>query len=106
MSIKSIRLAAVVALAVFLTAAPAAASSPGVRATAGAPAVLAWGECPPQPPDAPLPRDPRTQCATLRVPLDYSRPHGRTIDVEVSRIATSVPGQRRGILLSNPGGPG
>jgi pimeloyl-ACP methyl ester carboxylesterase len=40
------------------------------------------------------------------VPLDYRRPHARTIEVAVSRMATAKPGLRRGILLSNPGGPG
>ncbi|MFC7481929.1 alpha/beta hydrolase [Luedemannella flava] len=49
---------------------------------------------------------PRQECATITVPLDYRKPHGRTIDVEISRIATSTPDKRRGILLSNPGGPG
>jgi pimeloyl-ACP methyl ester carboxylesterase len=51
-------------------------------------------------------RDPRQQCATLRLPLDYRRPSGPTIGVEISRIATAKPALRRGILLSNPGGPG
>jgi pimeloyl-ACP methyl ester carboxylesterase len=39
------------------------------------------------------------------VPLDYRKPRGRTIDIAISRIPAS-PGQRRGILLTNPGGPG
>jgi pimeloyl-ACP methyl ester carboxylesterase len=42
----------------------------------------------------------------LALPLDYRHPHGRTIDVTISRIATAKPASRRGILLSNPGGPG
>lgn len=73
---------------------------------AAAPAAgrIGWGECPAPPPDGY--QDPRQQCATVKVPLDYRRPHGRTIDVAISRIATSVPAKHRGILLSNPGGPG
>src|SRR5688572_10775651 len=46
------------------------------------------------------------RCATVKVPLDYKRPAGPTLRVEISRLRTSVPGKRRGVLLSNPGGPG
>ncbi|WP_216590027.1 alpha/beta hydrolase [Streptomyces brasiliscabiei] len=46
------------------------------------------------------------RCATLKVPLDYTRPAGPTLRMEISRLRTSVPGKRRGVLLSNPGGPG
>ncbi|MFE0425064.1 alpha/beta hydrolase [Streptomyces sp. NPDC058953] len=46
------------------------------------------------------------QCATLKVPLDYRKPGGRKIDVEISRIGAADPALRRGVLLFNPGGPG
>ncbi|MFE7132104.1 alpha/beta hydrolase [Streptomyces sp. NPDC057638] len=46
-----------------------------------------------------------TECARITVPLDYSRPRGRTIEVTVSRIAAADPVRRRGILQTNPGGP-
>jgi len=46
------------------------------------------------------------QCATIKVPLDYGRPDGRTIKLAVSRLRTAVPGKRHGALLFNPGGPG
>lgn len=46
------------------------------------------------------------ECAKVAVPLDYADPRGRTIDIAVSRIRAKSPGERRGILLSNPGGPG
>ncbi|WP_262702957.1 MULTISPECIES: alpha/beta hydrolase [Streptomyces] len=46
------------------------------------------------------------QCATIKVPLDYRDPGGERIDVAISRIRTAVPDKRRGVLLSNPGGPG
>ncbi|MFY1673727.1 alpha/beta hydrolase [Plantactinospora sp. WMMB334] len=72
-------------------------------ATAAPPGPV-WGACPP--PAEGSTQDARQECATLPVPLDYRRPHGRQIDVEISRIATAEPGLRRGILLSNPGGPG
>jgi pimeloyl-ACP methyl ester carboxylesterase len=63
-----------------------------------------WGTCPPTPPG--VLRHPRQECATLRVPLDYRNPGGRAIDIAISRIPTAKPGLRRGILVSNPGGPG
>ncbi|MDH2430466.1 alpha/beta hydrolase [Sphaerisporangium sp. TRM90804] len=40
------------------------------------------------------------------MPLDYRAPRGRSIEIAISRIAAAQPGSRRGILLSNPGGPG
>ncbi|WP_216892691.1 alpha/beta fold hydrolase [Nocardia alni] len=46
------------------------------------------------------------RCAGVLVPLDYSHPEGRTLTVAISRIAATDPARRRGILLSNPGGPG
>ncbi|MCM6776139.1 alpha/beta hydrolase [Nocardia sp. CDC159] len=46
------------------------------------------------------------QCANVVVPLDYSRPDGRTLTLTISRIPATDPSRRRGILLSNPGGPG
>ncbi|MEU1165490.1 alpha/beta hydrolase, partial [Streptomyces sp. NPDC005921] len=51
--------------------------------------------------------DPATyQCATITVPVDYAHPSGRTLRLRISRIRTSTPGKRHGVLLSNPGGPG
>ncbi|MET9401748.1 alpha/beta hydrolase [Kitasatospora sp. NPDC002965] len=47
-----------------------------------------------------------TRCARLTVPLDYGEPDGRTIEIAVSRIASTDPSRRRGILQTNPGGPG
>ncbi|MER7408493.1 alpha/beta hydrolase [Streptomyces sp. NPDC000070] len=46
------------------------------------------------------------QCATVTVPVDYAHPEGRTLRLQISRIRTSTPAKRHGILLSNPGGPG
>ncbi len=47
-----------------------------------------------------------TECATVRVPLDYTRPFGRTLSIAVSRVRATDPDRRRGVLVSNPGGPG
>lgn len=46
------------------------------------------------------------QCAGVVVPLDYNRPDSRTLTVAISRIPATDPARRRGIMLSNPGGPG
>ena len=72
-------------------------ASPGIASAQD----LEWGPCPPG-----SGNDPRQECALLTVPLDYAAPGGETIDVAVSRIQTANPAKRRGVLLSNPGGPG
>ena len=94
--------AAVAAASLWLSAGAAAAERDAATAAAGARAAadLAWGACP----DAGV--DPRQECASLTVPLDYAAPSGRTIQVAVSRIRAADPAQRRGVLLYNPGGPG
>src|SRR4051794_13871438 len=48
----------------------------------------------------------KAQCAEITVPLDYSAPEGRTITVAISRLKATDPTKRRGVLLTNPGGPG
>ncbi|MFF3554139.1 alpha/beta hydrolase [Streptomyces tsukubensis] len=62
---------------------------------------LTWTEC-----DDPALARSGTECARVTVPLDYSRPDGRTLTVAISRIKATDPEKRRGILQSNPGGPG
>ncbi|TVL89487.1 alpha/beta hydrolase [Streptomyces sp. SAJ15] len=81
---------------------PAAApTTTGATTTGG----IAFGPCPASVP-TPAPPD-RVECGTLRVPLDHRRPHGRHLDIAVSRVpASGTPAERRGILLVNPGGPG
>ncbi|EXG82581.1 alpha/beta hydrolase [Cryptosporangium arvum] len=68
-----------------------------------APAVR-WGPCPKPP--AGLAVDPRQRCATVRVPLDYTKPGGKTIPIAISRIPATGKAARRGVLVLNPGGPG
>ncbi|MFD9302833.1 alpha/beta hydrolase [Streptomyces sp. NPDC060048] len=46
------------------------------------------------------------ECATIKVPLDYRRPAGRTLDLAISRLRSTDPAKRHGVLLTNPGGPG
>jgi pimeloyl-ACP methyl ester carboxylesterase len=47
------------------------------------------------------------QCATIKVPLDYRKPHGKKIPLALSRVKhTGSKKQYRGSLVVNPGGPG
>src|SRR5687768_8273828 len=65
----------------------------------------AWAACPD---DVVVPPQVKAQlqCAKVPVPLDYSDPGGTQIDLMVSRIASTKPEKRRGVLMFNPGGPG
>lgn len=47
---------------------------------------------------------PGFECATLRVPLDHTRPDGRQISLAVTRLPAG--GDKIGSLFFNPGGPG
>ncbi|WP_218002617.1 alpha/beta hydrolase [Nocardia brevicatena] len=62
---------------------------------------LDWKPC-----GDPILDDVGAQCAGVVVPLDYDRPDYRTLTVTISRIPAADPALRRGIMLSNPGGPG
>ncbi|MYY02921.1 MULTISPECIES: alpha/beta hydrolase [unclassified Streptomyces] len=81
---------------------PASASPAPPGPSAGQ--ALVWGPCPARQEEL---RAAGARCAKVTVPLDHARPGGPTIEIAVSRIAAKAgPGKRRGILLSNPGGPG
>ncbi|MEU5127238.1 alpha/beta hydrolase [Streptomyces mobaraensis] len=80
------------------TAVPAAAARP-----APSPPAPAWHPCPPEQKDLVAAG---AECASLPVPLDHADPGGRTIRIALSRVRAKAPAHRRGILLSNPGGPG
>jgi pimeloyl-ACP methyl ester carboxylesterase len=71
--------------------------SPVARATAGP----QWTTCPDAEPDGT-----RAQCATIQVPLDWSRPDSKRITLQLSRMPAARPSERVGALLFNPGGPG
>ncbi|QWB25725.1 MULTISPECIES: alpha/beta hydrolase [Streptomyces] len=76
-------------------------SLPASAATsAGGREPLKWTKC--DGPDL----DPRQQCATVAVPMDYADPDGPRIQIAVSRIPSEKPSARRGALLLIPGGPG
>jgi pimeloyl-ACP methyl ester carboxylesterase len=48
----------------------------------------------------------RFQCAELEVPLDYSRPHWRTIEIPVMKLPATDPARRIGAGVGGAGGPG
>ncbi|MGW6273950.1 alpha/beta hydrolase [Streptomyces sp. NPDC055060] len=81
---------------------------------AATPESLRWAPCrgeaasekPRGEPTAQKPAFPPLECSTLKVPLDYRRPDGRQIEIAISRLASKKPAERRGVLLTNPGGPG
>ncbi|MFF3309806.1 alpha/beta fold hydrolase [Streptomyces sp. NPDC002952] len=50
--------------------------------------------------------DPRQECSTVEVPMDYSDPGGEKVALAVSRIRSEKPSARRGALLLIAGGPG
>ncbi|GAB3568997.1 alpha/beta hydrolase [Amycolatopsis endophytica] len=80
-----------------LAAALVASPVPAVAATAD---TLSWGKCPEDVVATGL------RCATLDVPLDYRDPEGPAIEVAISRLPSAHPEKRRGVLLTNTGGPG
>jgi pimeloyl-ACP methyl ester carboxylesterase len=59
---------------------------------------VAWGPCAQGQPDF--------ECARVRVPLDYDRPRGRQTEVALARYPAQGPGNPRGTVFVNPGGPG
>jgi pimeloyl-ACP methyl ester carboxylesterase len=82
-----------------IAAAVAASAIVPVAAQAGAAAApLRWAAC--------GTGDPAQECATLAVPLSYRDPDGPTVALQVSRIGSARPRERRGVLLLVPGGPG
>ncbi|MGY5136829.1 alpha/beta hydrolase [Streptomyces nigrescens] len=98
----SLALVATAVAAAAISGASAAATPDTVTAT---PDSLKWGPCP-QKAESKNADAPRLECATLDVPLDYRNPDGRQIEIAVSRLASKDPSRRRGVLLTNPGGPG
>ncbi|HUR75173.1 MAG TPA: alpha/beta fold hydrolase [Sporichthya sp.] len=88
-------IAAGLALTLLGGAAPAASARP-------AGPTIAWGHC-----EDEILKARKAQCGFLAVPLDYADPGGAKIRIAVSRSKAKGPArERRGILLSNPGGPG
>lgn len=110
------RLAPLLAVSVTATLAPALATSTATAAPAATPSTASssaakaaldryvkqkpqWKRCKA---DSPA----KFECATVKVPLDYRVPWGKRIELAISRIKSTVPNKRHGVLFSNPGGPG
>src|SRR3954452_5689621 len=78
-------------------AVPAAPGTDGYGA-----ASIPWGQC-----ESPGLQRRGAECGLLDVPLDYSKPHGKKIQIAVSRIKHKVADKYyQGVMLFNPGGPG
>ncbi|ARE77651.1 MULTISPECIES: alpha/beta hydrolase [unclassified Streptomyces] len=97
-----------------LLAPPASAASAGsdgrlpealgaqIAAARAARAGIDWKDCP-----ADWGFEKPIQCGWVKVPLDYAKPYGKTIDIAVDRIgSTGTKEERQGALVYNPGGPG
>ena len=54
----------------------------------------------------PCREEPGVECATLKVPVDWSKPNGPAIGLALARRRAKDPSARIGSLLTNPGGPG
>ncbi|MGC4938635.1 alpha/beta hydrolase [Kribbella sp. DT2] len=97
LAVAATALAAAIAVPALTVTSPkvSAATKPAASST------VKWAPCPPDVVQyVPL------ECAKLAVPLDYRKPDGRQIELALSRLASKDPSKRRGILLTNPGGPG
>jgi len=78
-------------------------AAPALADTAWSPSPIAWTTCPDDPDN---PGVPDGECGTLRVPLDWDRPHGPSIGLAVARHRATDPAHRLGVLLADAGGPG
>jgi pimeloyl-ACP methyl ester carboxylesterase len=76
---------------------PAASAAPSLTESLS---TVVWGPCPADV------TAPDLQCSTIKVPLDYRKPDGPKFDLAISRLPSTDPAHRRGVLLTNPGGPG
>lgn len=82
-----------------VTNVPATVPSAGAAANqaVAARSAISWRACP---------GSKVAQCGRLKVPLDWSKPQGRTISLKVARHRADNPRRRVGTLFFNPGGPG
>ena len=102
------RILLVAAAAVVAAGGTGAAVAAGTHSGRAAAAPVAatgidWGKCEVSGPDDPMNK---AECGQLEVPLDRSRPGGRTISIAVSRFKHTDDKNYQGVLLVNPGGPG
>ncbi|WP_254394687.1 alpha/beta hydrolase [Streptomyces sp. AC512_CC834] len=90
----------VAVLATVMVALLAGQGASAQTAPSASPEQVSWGECPD---GTSLPG---LECGTLKVPLDYAEPEGEKIELAITRMASPHPHKRRGVLLTNAGGPG
>ncbi|MER6977365.1 alpha/beta hydrolase [Streptomyces carpinensis] len=110
---RGLRAAALTATAVLLSALVAGCGGDAPKDGDLTAQNLAWKDCP-APSESegggaapsPLPEGAQWQCATMKAPLDWSKPKGDTIDIALIRAQASGPGKRIGSLIFNFGGPG
>ncbi|MFA1539112.1 alpha/beta hydrolase [Actinomadura monticuli] len=86
----------------------AAGTAPAPPAVPAAVRPPAWKRCTglPSPPPGGPPAPAGIRCATLRVPLDYTRPSGPEIGLALVKVPATGRRGRAGSLLFNFGGPG
>jgi len=90
-----------VATAAVVAAAGLTLGTPQNSSAAPTAGPLTWAPCPGVPePTLGL------ECTTVTVPLDYTKPAGETIDIAVSRLPSTDPARRRGVLFLDIGGQG
>ncbi|MFF0339742.1 alpha/beta hydrolase [Kribbella sp. NPDC004875] len=66
---------------------------------------IQWTDCKPEGKDDPA-EVLGSQCATLRLPVDWRDPGGPTFDLAIARRTAKTPSERVGVLVFGPGGPG
>ncbi|GAA2593648.1 alpha/beta hydrolase [Actinomadura fulvescens] len=95
-------------IAVSATVVPLAEAAGGPPADGGPPPPLRWKSCVQVSDDAAGRELDRAgaRCAELTVPLDHSRPGGRTITLALSLLPATDRDRRIGTLVLNSGGPG
>ena len=82
--------------------APAASASPEGEATVQYGQAPLWGSC--EGFVVSTAAIPTAQCGTVAVPVDYAKPDGAQAQLAVIRVPAT--GDRIGVLMINPGGPG
>jgi pimeloyl-ACP methyl ester carboxylesterase len=101
-SVTTAALGAVLAVLGVLASVIAPAQARAASTVRPAVPVLKWGSCAPGS-NAALAG---FVCASATVPVDYSHPSGRTINLAVVKHPATDPAHRIGTLFMNPGGPG
>ena len=99
-------LAAAAVAAALLVAVPTAQAATGGGTTSKVkgydPPPVTWGKC-----SSAILAKRKAECGFLTVPLDYAKPDGTKIKLALSRIKATAPAaDYKGVMLTNPGGPG